>query len=91
MDLQLSGKTALITGGSAGIGLACARRLVAEGVHVAIAARSPERLAEATTALESIAGTRTGDPPRVVAIAGAVRRSSERRARRLRHSEPSIF
>jgi hypothetical protein len=35
-DLHLTGKTALVTGGSAGIGLACARALIDEGVDVAI-------------------------------------------------------
>ena len=51
MDLQLSGRRALVTGGSRGIGLAVARALVAEGVDVAIAARDPDRLAEAAAEL----------------------------------------
>jgi NAD(P)-dependent dehydrogenase (short-subunit alcohol dehydrogenase family) len=34
MDLQLKGKTAIVTGGSAGIGLAVARLLADEGVEV---------------------------------------------------------
>jgi NAD(P)-dependent dehydrogenase (short-subunit alcohol dehydrogenase family) len=54
MDLKLAGKTALITGGSAGIGLACARTLVAEGVRVALAARDPERLAKAGKELKAV-------------------------------------
>jgi NAD(P)-dependent dehydrogenase (short-subunit alcohol dehydrogenase family) len=45
MDLRLSGKRALITGGSRGIGLQVARTLVAEGVQVAIAARDRQRMA----------------------------------------------
>ncbi len=45
MDLQLTGKRALITGGSRGIGLQVARTLVDEGVQVAVAARDPQRLA----------------------------------------------
>jgi len=69
MDLRLAGKTALITGGSAGIGLACAQMLVSEGVHVAIAARSLERLAGAAEALQATAGKRGGDPPQVIALA----------------------
>lgn len=39
MDLQLAGKTALVTGGSVGIGRGIALALAAEGVHVAISAR----------------------------------------------------
>ena len=44
MDLNLSGRRALVTGGSKGIGLAVAEELVAEGVHVAICARHPREL-----------------------------------------------
>ena len=42
MDLGLAGKKALVTGGSRGIGRAVTERLVAEGMHVAICARTPE-------------------------------------------------
>ncbi|MEM9561816.1 MAG: SDR family NAD(P)-dependent oxidoreductase [Actinomycetota bacterium] len=51
MELQLAGRRALITGGSRGIGLACAHALAAEGVDLAIAARTVEPLKEATRAL----------------------------------------
>src|SRR3954468_22227820 len=47
MDLQLSGKRAIVTGGSRGIGLAVAHRLAREGASVALAARDAARLAEA--------------------------------------------
>ncbi len=39
MDLQLSGKTAIVTGASRGIGLAVTRGLIGEGVRVVAAAR----------------------------------------------------
>jgi len=58
MDLQLTGKRALITGGSRGIGLQVARSLVVEGADVAIAARDPRRLAEAAAQLAALAGGR---------------------------------
>ncbi len=44
MDLQLTGKTALITGGSKGIGLAVAEGFAAEGVNLILCARDPEIL-----------------------------------------------
>ncbi len=44
MDLQLTGKTALVTGASQGIGRAIAKALAAEGVRVCIAARRRELL-----------------------------------------------
>ena len=44
MDLKLNGKTALVTGGSAGIGKGIARVLAGEGVDVAICARRKEPL-----------------------------------------------
>src|SRR3954469_3302196 len=51
MDLQLKGKKVLITGGSKGIGLACARAFIAEGARVAIVSRSQENLNQGKKAL----------------------------------------
>ena len=45
MDLGLRNRVALVTGGSKGIGRGIAAGLVAEGARVAIASRSPERIA----------------------------------------------
>src|SRR3954466_3218741 len=47
MDLQLSGKRAIVTGGSRGIGLAVAHRLPGGGAAAALVARDAARLAEA--------------------------------------------
>ncbi|MBJ7440304.1 MAG: SDR family oxidoreductase [Sphingopyxis sp.] len=47
MDLQLTGKTALVTGATAGIGLEIARRLAAEGADVAICGRNRAKLESA--------------------------------------------
>ena len=44
MDLGLKGKVVLVTGGSKGIGLACARAFLAEGGRVAIVSRSQANL-----------------------------------------------
>ncbi|MGE0705928.1 MAG: SDR family NAD(P)-dependent oxidoreductase [Vicinamibacterales bacterium] len=55
MDLQLSGKVAIVTGSSRGLGLASARALVAEGCRVTICARGTERLHAAVQELEPLA------------------------------------
>ena len=47
MDLKLSGRRALITGGSKGIGLAIARLLASEGCHLDLVARSADDLESA--------------------------------------------
>lgn len=44
MDLKLNGKTALVTGSTAGIGLAIAERLAAEGAEAVITGRSQAKL-----------------------------------------------
>ncbi|MCE0534018.1 SDR family oxidoreductase [Kineosporia rhizophila] len=54
MDLELTGRTALITGADSGIGLATARQLIAEGVRVAITDQDPERLGAAAAELGDV-------------------------------------
>ncbi len=51
MDLQLKGKTAIVTGGSAGIGLATVQMLVEEGVEVAVPGRNINKVNEAIASL----------------------------------------
>jgi 3-oxoacyl-[acyl-carrier protein] reductase len=51
MDLKLAGRTALITGGSKGIGRATAEIFAAEGCNVIIVSRSAETLAAAKAAI----------------------------------------
>ncbi len=73
MDLGLSGKVFLITGGSSGLGLALARRLVEEGsLGVALMARDAPRLADAASGLREIGGD-------VSDFAGDVRRADDLR------------
>ncbi len=55
MNLELSGKNAIITGGSAGIGLACAKALLTEGANVVIVGRNEERLENAVNVLRKLA------------------------------------
>ena len=52
MDLQLKGKTAVVTGATRGIGRAIAELFADEGANVAICARNAEQVAEAVKALE---------------------------------------
>ncbi|MFI9555001.1 SDR family NAD(P)-dependent oxidoreductase [Nonomuraea endophytica] len=56
MDLGIAGKVALVTGGSAGIGLASAKSLAREGANVCVSARNPERLADAVVELQEFGG-----------------------------------
>lgn len=53
MDLGLKGKRALVTGSTAGIGLAVARALAAEGAHVTVNGRTPERVVTAADAIRN--------------------------------------
>ncbi len=71
MDIKLTGRKALITGGSKGIGLAIARTFAESGADVAIMARGQAALDEAAAAI----GARQGQ--QVVALSCDVRRADE--------------
>jgi NAD(P)-dependent dehydrogenase (short-subunit alcohol dehydrogenase family) len=82
MDLGLKGRSVLITGGSKGIGLACAQRFAAEGCTLHLVSRDQGRLEAARTAIRAqhpvevtlhAADLRDGQTvKRVAAAAGAV-------------------
>lgn len=58
MDLRLQGKTAIVSGGSKGIGKAVARQLAREGVDVALAARNMTALTAAANEIANETGRR---------------------------------
>ena len=79
MDLKLAGKTALVFGGSKGLGRGVADALAAEGVTVAIVSRGKEALDKAVAEINARGGRAVGivgdmsDWPTVEAAVGAAR------------------
>lgn len=80
MELGLAGRTALVTGGSSGIGLATVAALLAEGANVATCGRDPERLRTALAPLRAEYGERlrhgAADVTRAEEIGAFVRESA---------------
>src|SRR5580704_3471811 len=60
--MTLSGRIALVTGASQGIGRACALKLAAAGATVAVAARNQEKLAELVQQVEASGGKASAFP-----------------------------
>jgi NAD(P)-dependent dehydrogenase (short-subunit alcohol dehydrogenase family) len=80
MDLQLTGKAALVTGGTKGIGRAVVEALVAEGARVAFCARTKADVEAAEKELRAAGGDVTGSVVDVAdgtALAGWVAASAE--------------
>lgn len=81
MDLQLSGKRAIVTGGSRGIGKAIALALAREGVDIAIVARDEAALAQSASEIASETGRKiipiAADTGSDESVAAMVRRAAE--------------
>ncbi|MDO8391380.1 MAG: SDR family oxidoreductase [Actinomycetota bacterium] len=72
MDLALTGRRALVTGASSGLGLGCAQALAAEGATVTLVARSPEKLAAAAATITGPVHTLVGDVSELDSVPGLV-------------------
>ena len=83
MEISLTGRSAIVTGGSKGIGFAIATRFAASGGDVAIVARGREALDEAVKQIKA------GRNAQVIGVAGR-RRQRGRRAERLRRRDGGV-
>src|SRR5580704_7721 len=71
MEINLSGRAAIVTGGSKGLGLAMATRFAASGADVAIVARTAEQIKEA------VASIATSARARVIGVAADVSKAAD--------------
>src|ERR1700735_2934588 len=71
MEINLSGRAAIVTGGSKGLGLAMATRLGGSGAEVAIVARTAEQIKEA------VASIATPARARVIGVAADVSKAAD--------------
>ena len=85
MDLQLKGKTALVTGASMGIGRAIAKGLAGEGVKLCIAARRKDLLEELAREIAGIGGPQPDIIEADVMPEGAAERLAAEAYKRLGH------
>ena len=84
MELGLSGKVALITGGSDGLGKATAIAMAREGVRIAVCARNPARLERAADDIRTLTGGEVLAVPTDVSDAGQIERFVDEAVRRFR-------
>ena len=77
MQLDLANKTALITGASKGIGLACARTLAAEGCHLHLAARNGPAMQQARDEITAAHGVRVTVHPLDLSSTAAMEQLAE--------------
>ena len=85
MDLQLTKKTALVTGSTAGIGNAIATSLAREGAKVIVTGRTPAAVAAAVVAMKSATG---GE---VVGFAGDLALASVAEKLVIKHSQVDVL
>ena len=81
LDLGLTGKIAIVTGGSEGMGRACATRLALEGARVTICARRKDVLENTAAAIRTAGGEVLAVPADVTRaddVAAVVRATTER-------------